>query len=262
LNLAAFKQDINQVLKRAYEAGITKILIPGTDLENSQQAVSIASENDGIYAAVGIHPHEAASWQNSSRSELRALAQQPEVVAIGEIGLDYYRNYSDPQIQREVFEAQLELAIELKLPVIIHNRDAIDDILTILNVWIQDLPGVLKNRAGVLHAYSSDEKSASKALDMGFYIGIAGPITFRNAEALRSLVGTLPLERILTETDAPYLTPDPHRGKRNEPGYVQYVATAIANTCQVDFDQAKEQMAVNASALFQWNHEITNSYVL
>ncbi|MGD2163119.1 MAG: TatD family hydrolase [Anaerolineales bacterium] len=262
LNLAAFEQDRDEVLNRAYEAGITKILIPGIDLETSRQAISIADEHEGIFAAIGFHPHDAVSWKSSSRSELIELAQNPQVVAIGEIGLDYFRNYSDPEIQREVFKEQLDLAIELELPVVIHNREAIRDILPILNEWVKALPEAQRCRAGVMHAFSADEDSASKAIDLGFYIGIAGPITFRNSEALRTLVSRLPLERIVTETDAPYLTPDPHRGKRNEPGYVKYVAAEIAKTHQVDTNLAQKQTAVNASVLFQWNHEITNSHVL
>jgi TatD DNase family protein len=262
LNMAAFDKDRDQVLKRAYAAGINKILIPGINLETSRQATTLAGHNEGIYAAVGIHPHDAASWQPSSRLELEKQAQDARVVAIGEIGLDYYRNYSNPDIQQHVFKEQLALAAELELPVVIHNREAIHDILPILSDWVVELPETLKRRAGVLHAFSADVAAASKAIDLGFYIGIAGPITFQNAESLRKLVAELPIERIVTETDAPYLTPDPHRGKRNEPEYVKFVADAIASIRRVDTGLAHEQTAVNASVLFQWNHEITNSYVL
>lgn len=262
LNMAVFEDDLEAVLQRAQEAGITKILVPGTDLETSRRAVALAGEHPGVYAAVGFHPHDAESWTANSRSDLKKLADQPKVIAIGEIGLDYYRNYSAPEVQRKVFQEQLDLARELGLPVVIHNREAIHDILPILKQWAGDLPETLKGRSGVLHAFSADPEAASKAIGLGFYIGVAGPITFRKAEALRGLVGVLPQDRILTETDAPYMTPDPHRGKRNEPGYVQYVAAAIANTRQVDIDMTREQTAVNARVLFQWNHEITNSYIL
>jgi TatD DNase family protein len=262
LNMAIFEKDFDSVLDRAREAGITKILIPGIDLETSKLAIKLAGQHPGLYAAVGIHPHDAKKWKESSRSDLQELASHPEVVAIGEIGLDYYRNYSEPDLQQKVFREQLDLAGELGLPVIVHNRDAIEDVLSILVEWTSNLTKPLRNHTGVLHAFSSHSDSASKAIDMGFYIGIAGPITFRKAEALRDLVATLPMERILTETDAPYLTPEPHRGKRNEPGYVQFVADAIASTRQVDLDQAREQTAVNASVLFRWNHELTDSHVL
>ena len=262
LNAAAFDEDLESVISRARQAGITKILIPGTDLDSSRRSISLAKQHPDLYAAVGVHPHDAKSWRPSTIAELIELTKEPEVVAVGEIGLDYYRNYSKPEIQREVFRNQLTLAKEAELPIIVHNREAIEDLLPILKEWVQDLPRPLKTRAGVLHAFSASVDAASKAIDMGFYIGIAGPVTFRNAEALRRIVRQIPLERILTETDAPYLTPDPHRGKRNEPGYVQFVATAIANTRQVEVDQAKEQMVVNARVLFRWNHAITNSYIL
>ena len=262
LNMAVFEDDLDAVLQRAHEAGITKILIPGTDFDNSRRAISLASQNPGIYAAVGFHPHDAKNWTANSHSDLEELAGQPQVVAIGEIGLDYHHNYSDPELQRKVFQDQLELARELELPVVIHNREAIHDILPLLEQWSAGLPEPLIGRCGVLHAFSADQEAASKAIDLGFYIGIAGPITFRKSDALRDMVGMLPLERILTETDAPYMTPDPHRGKRNEPSHVQFITAAIANTRQVDVDRARDQTAVNARALFQWNHEITNSYVL
>ncbi|MGD2057781.1 MAG: TatD family hydrolase [Anaerolineales bacterium] len=262
LNLAAFKPDLDAVLERASDAGITKILVPGMDLASSQQAISLANEHPALYAAVGVHPHDAKKWSSSTREQLEKLARDPKVVAIGEIGLDFYRNYSDPEIQRQAFKKQLELASDLQLPVIIHNREAGHDILPILEDWSASLPTPLIGRAGVLHAFSSDGESASKVIEQGFYLGIAGPITFRNAESLRELVGKVPLERLLTETDAPYLTPEPYRGKRNEPGYVRYVATEIASICQVESERVHEQTSANALKLFQWNHETTNSYIL
>ncbi|MDF1499815.1 MAG: TatD family hydrolase [Anaerolineales bacterium] len=262
LNLAAFQNDLEAVLERAHDAGITKILVPGTDFETSQRAVTLAGQHPGVYAAVGFHPHDAQKWDRSNASQLKQLAEHPGVVAIGEIGLDYYRNLSGREVQRRAFEEQLELAIELELPVIVHNRDATTDVLAMINEWVKELPQNLQGRAGVLHAFSADEIAASNAIEMGFYIGIAGPVTFQKAEALRSLVSNLPIKRILTETDAPYLTPDPHRGKRNEPGHVQFVAAAIAETRQVELEQAKGQMAANARILFQWNHELSNSNIL
>lgn len=262
LNMAAFEPDLDAVLNRARDAGITKILIPGIDLGSSQRALALADQHPGLYAAVGVHPHDAEKWDSSTAEQLNALARHPRVVAIGEIGLDYYRNYSDPEVQRRVFQQQLELASELQLPVIIHNREAMHDILPILESWSANLPDSLVGRAGVLHAFSSDGDSASKVIDQGFYIGIAGPITFRNADELRRLVSQVPLERVLTETDSPYLTPEPYRGKRNEPGYVRFVATEIASTCQVESERVLEQISSNAIRLFQWNHEITNSHLL
>jgi TatD DNase family protein len=262
LNLVEFEEDIGLVMERVNAAGITKILVPGTDFETSQSTVTLAQQYPEVYAAVGFHPHNAKKWGRAIQSELKELAQQPKVVAIGEIGLDYYRNISDHESQQNAFKGQLELAIELELPIVVHNREAIDDVMTILNDWVTEIPDTLKDRVGVLHAFSSDENAASKAIDKGFYIGIAGPITYSKANTLRNVVKEIPLERLLIETDAPYLTPDPHRGKRNEPGHVQLVATAIAKIRQVDIDKVKEKTAENARVLFQWNHEASNSNVL
>lgn len=262
LNMAVFEDDLGSVIERANKAGISNFLVPGTNLETSRSAIGLAKKYPGVYAAVGFHPHDANKWNPAGHAELKRLAQQPEVVAVGEIGLDYYRNLSDPIIQRTVFLNQLDLAVDLGVPVVVHNRDATVDLLSILSDWAPGLPTALRDRAGVLHAFSANVEAASNAIEKGFYIGIAGPITFRSADDLRNLVGKLPWERIVTETDAPYLTPDPHRGKRNEPGNVQFVTAAIAKTRQVEFELAKEQTAENARVLFQWNHEISDSHIL
>lgn len=262
LNLGVFEGELEAVLERAAQAGIIKILVPGIDLETSQRSVDLAHRYQGVYAAVGVHPHEAEKWNHSLALELKKLAGDPDVVALGEIGLDYYRNHSGPEEQRRAFRDQLEIALELELPVVIHNREAMEEILAILDEISADIPDSLQGRTGVLHAYSSSAQAASKAIGEGFYIGIAGPITFRNADHLRSTVSELPLDRLLTETDAPYLTPEPHRGKRNEPGNVRYVAEAIAGTREIMIDKVVSQAGANAVALFQWDDETTNSHLL
>jgi TatD DNase family protein len=198
---------------------------------------------------------------DTARQKLARLAALPKVVAIGEIGLDYYRNLSPPKAQQEAFEWQLNLARQMDLPVIIHCREAIDEISKILLKWSVDLPAVLDGQVGVMHSYSYDADRAVELTEAGFYIGISGPVTFRNADDLRQVVKEIPLNRLLTETDAPYLTPHPYRGKRNEPAYVRYVAEELGKLhCQTYANVAQRTFA-NAGALFKWNHEFDDSNI-
>ena len=261
LNLAAFVDDLPLVIERARQAGVRKILVPGLDLVTSRRAVELAERHPEIYAAVGIHPHFAKLWDAETAQALRALAGSPKVVAIGEIGLDYHRNLSSPEQQRAAFQAQLALARSLEFAVVVHTREAIDDALPLLEDWRRELPKDLQARAGVLHAFSSHEAAASQAIQQGFYIGIAGPITFPNAGALRQMASHLPLDRLLIETDAPYLAPVPYRGKRNEPAYVRAAAATLAEIRAIDLETVTRQIADNAQALFRWNHESTDRNV-
>lgn len=256
LNFDAFEVDLEAVLQRAREAGINRILIPGIDLETSRSAVDLASRYEHVYCAVGIHPHHAKDWEDSSYTKLAALASSPHCVAIGETGLDYYRNISSPAAQRNAFQAQLSLAAELGLPVVIHNRDADEEMLPIVVGWAQG-PGTAMasaGRAGVLHAYSADEAMGQKVVQEGFFIGIAGPITYKNAESRRRITAQLPLDRLLLETDAPYLTPAPYRGKRNEPAHVRLIADQLAAVQQATLEATAKQTTANAAELFGWYH--------
>jgi TatD DNase family protein len=262
LTLSAFDQDRQQILTRAKEAGVNLLLVPGLDLSSSRRAVELAQQHPEIFAAVGIHPHNAETWNPTTKHELKELAGYPKVVAIGEIGLDYYRNLSPPELQQVAFQGQLDLALELELPVVIHNRNAVDDLMGFLETWSKKLPPSLENRAGVLHANSADLEMAQKAIETGFYIGVAGPITYHNAEALRRVTAQLPLDRVLLETDAPYLTPHPKRGKRNEPAYLQLVAQQSANLFEVSMNTIAATTTQNAAELFNWNHEYTEKTTL
>jgi TatD DNase family protein len=235
LNLSAYDTDREEVLDRARLAGVERILIPGVDLQSSQIAIELAEKHDEVFAAVGIHPHYVSEWSEALADEIASLAQSPKVVAIGEIGLDYYRNLSSPEEQRIAFEDQLEIASALQYPVLIHNREAIVDILEQLNTWIRNLPPTLSTRAGVLHAFSADLDSATEAIRQGFYIGIAGPITFSKAEALRNIVSQLPSDRLVIETDSPYLTPEPRRGRRNEPAHLEWIAQKVNDIRDDDY---------------------------
>ncbi len=250
-----FDADREAVIARAWEAGLDFILNPGIDLESSRAAVSLANSYAKIFAACGIHPNDSQGWDDKARNELRDLASQPKVVAIGEIGLDYYRDRAPREQQRQVFIEQLSLASELGLPVVIHNRMATEDILAILSDWCSELKSIespLRERPGVLHAFSESLETAQRALALNFYLGIGGPITFENANTLRETISALPLERILIETDAPFLTPQPLRGQRNEPANVRLVAQKIAEIHNLPLESIAQQSLINSKRLFNW----------
>lgn len=262
LNFDRFDTDRPEVLARAQTAGIKWILNPGVDLASSQAAVLLAGANEPVFAAVGVHPNDAQSWQPDALTELNTLARQPKVVAIGEIGLDYYWERTPVPLQREIFEQQLDLAAELGLPVIVHVRDkspqempAMRDTLAILKDWTGQLafrsPGLVQ-RPGVLHSFSGDRNAASEANKLYFCTGITGPVTYKKADMLRDVVTSVPAEFLLVETDAPFLTPHPHRGERNEPALVRFIAEKIAFIRQTNFESIAEITSLNAERLFRW----------
>ena len=262
LTLDQFQTDRMQVLDRAEEAAVEIIVVPGIDLLSSRRAVELAESADGIYAAVGYHPHAADEWNDQSAGELRQLAESDSVVAIGEIGLDYHHEYCPPDLQKEVLKKQLELAAELGLPVILHNRESLGDLLPIITEWRETLPGGLRDRAGVLHAFSGTRSQGEQATKAGFYLGVGGPITFSNAEDRRQVTKGLDLKRLLVETDAPYLSPHPHRGKRNEPANTRLVAERLADLFELDLETVAGITTKNASELFGWSNGIDNSNIL
>ncbi len=262
LVLPQFDQDRVEVLERAWEADVDRILVPGIDLHTSRLAVKLAQQHANIFAAVGIHPHDARTWNSDTAAKIGELARSEGVVAIGEIGLDYYRNISTPDQQKHAFQAQLALAAEIGLPVVIHNRDATQDIIEMLLAWSRDLPAGLRERPGVLHAYSADIDTALLAAESGFYFGVAGPVTFRNADHLREVVSKLPISKVLLETDSPYLTPHPHRGKRNEPANVKIVAECFTGIMDMQESQVTEITWQNAATLFEWNHGNNDHHLL
>jgi TatD DNase family protein len=232
-----------------------RILNPSINLDSCRAAINIATESDLVYAAVGVHPNDALSWREDSIAQLKLLAEHPRVVAIGEIGLDYYRDRAPRELQETIFIEQLSLAAELGLPVVIHNRQATSEVIRILRDWQSELElngSPLAYRPGVLHSFSSDENAARQAITKNFFIGITGPVTFRNADELRNVVSSLPLERLLIETDAPFLTPQPFRGKRNQPAYVKYVAEKIAEVRGESLNEIASRTTKNANKLFNW----------
>lgn len=243
LEMEAFDGDREEVLRRAAEAGLTAIITVGTTLADCEKAVTLARRYPPLYAAVGIHPHEAKGVDGGAWEAMRRLAQRDKVVAVGEIGLDFFYEHSPRAIQIRRFGEQLDLAEELGLPVIIHNRDAHGETLEIL----QARRGRLR---GVLHCFSGDRAMAGRCLDMGFHLSVAGPVTYRNADRLREVARNIPLERLLIETDAPYLAPQPHRGKRNEPAYMVETAECLAGILGMPSEELGRRTTENARRLF------------
>ncbi|MFZ6027844.1 MAG: TatD family hydrolase [Chloroflexota bacterium] len=253
LNFNAFDADRTSVIEHARRVGVERILIPGIDIESSRQAIGLAQSFTEIYAAVGVHPHDAATWDKCTPDDLLALAQHPKAVALGEIGLDYYRHISPRDVQQNVFHIQLELAAKWQRPVIIHCRDAEADVYKILHNWCAGLwaeRSPLARHPGVLHSFSGDKDFAAAVIQLGFFIGITGPVTFKNAQKLQEVVCASPLDRLLIETDAPFLTPAPYRGQRNEPSHVRLVAEKIGSLKGLSVEDVAKATSQNASTLF------------
>ncbi|MCX8043977.1 MAG: TatD family hydrolase [Desulfobacterota bacterium] len=245
LDLSEFNTDRDAVIKRARTEGVVSIVTIGIGLEECRAALQIAQQWPFVYAALGIHPHNAGRWSAQVRDFLEHAARQPKVVALGEIGLDFYRNRSSKEDQRRCFRDQIGLAKSLKLPVIIHDREAHRETLDIVR---EEHAG---EYGGVFHCFSGDAALARKCIDLGFYISIPGTVTFRNASLLHEVVRAVPLEYLLIETDCPFLTPVPFRGKRNEPAYVRYVAEAIAALKQLPLEEVAYATTKNTKRLFR-----------
>lgn len=300
LDFNKFDEDRTSVIQRAIEAGVDRILVPALELESSKAVIHLANSNPNIFAAVGFHPTDLDGWNENSIRDLKFLINdilspstsfransaknlgcnegdssvtakrlpqndRHKVVAIGEIGLDYYwvKEKDKQARQREILKGQLELAREANLPVVIHMREEKDawfgqasvDLLEILTEWHNGLKAQnhpLVKRPGVLHSYNGNLETAQKVMDQNFYIGVTGPVTYKNAEEKRQIIRQLPLERLLVETDAPFLTPVPYRGKRNEPAFVAHIADKIAEIHKTTREQVAKITSENANNLFGW----------
>jgi TatD DNase family protein len=249
LDWHAFDSDRDEVIRRAIDAGVTRMITIGVDVPSSRRSIELAERYTEVFAAVGVHPNDCGDFKADTLNEIRLLARHPKAVAIGEIGLDYYWQKVDHDTQARVFNAQLDLAAELGKPVIIHSRDAAMDVIAILEKRVRhDAP----RHSGVLHSYFDDVSIAQQAFALGFLIGVTGPITFKKSDREREIVRRVPLDRILIETDAPFLTPVPHRGQRNEPAYVRHVAEVVAQTRGLTFEEVARQTTLNAERLFGW----------
>ena len=238
-----FDSDRDELLAALPQRGVGLVLCPGCDLPSSRACVELAERFPHVYAAVGVHPSDCAGWDEAMLAQVRVLAAHPKVKAIGEIGLDYYWKENPPkEFQQNVFRQQLELARELRLPVIVHDREAHGDCLAV----VKEYPDV----TGVFHCYSGSAEMARELVELGWYLGFDGPITYKNARKAPEVLAAVPLERMLVETDSPYLTPEPFRGRRNDSGYVYRVAETIAQAKGITPEEVAEITTANGKKLF------------
>lgn len=239
-----FKEDLDDVLSRAKKESIDYILIPATDISTAKEVIALTEKYDFIYGAVGVHPHDSKDWDKSWTAELKKLAAHEKIKAIGEIGLDYYYDFSPVEKQKQAFRDQIELAIELNMPIVVHTRESDDDIYEIIKAY----KGT-KLKAQ-FHCFSGDKEQSKKLLDLGHYISFTGNITFKKADELREVVKYIPLNRLMIETDSPFLTPVPYRGKRNESSYVKYIAEQIADVKNISLEEVGRATSYNAYKFF------------
>lgn len=243
--LGSGEDDIAATVSRAVARGVAPIITVGIDLTSSKKAIHFAAQYDSVFATVGVHPHNVQELNNSSYDELEKLCKMPKVVAYGEIGLDYVKRYAPKELQREHYARQVELAKEMQLPIVIHDREAHDDILHILNKKAPFPAG------GVMHCFSGDWYLAQKVLNLGFILSIPGVVTFKKAAVMQEVAQKVPLEKLIIETDAPFLAPEPLRGKKNIPEYVLYTAQKIANLRGLSLEELARTTTENARNLFK-----------
>ncbi|MDY3751771.1 MAG: TatD family hydrolase [Christensenella minuta] len=237
-----FDDDREAVLAQLTGHGVGNVVEASSDLENSIHAAALAREHHTVHAAVGLHPHSASEWDGRTEDELRTLLQEPKVVAAGEIGLDYHYDFSPREKQKEVFEKQIRLALDVDVPIVVHSREATADTMEILRKY----PGV----RGEMHCFSGSVETAKELVKMGFYIAFGGALTFKNARKTVEAAQAVPLDRLLVETDCPYMTPVPFRGKRNEPAYVRYVAEKLAEVRGIPTEEIIRITEENAKRFF------------
>ncbi|PRO64385.1 TatD family hydrolase [Alkalicoccus urumqiensis] len=244
LNADQFQDDVDETIARAREAGVRRMVVVGFDTKTINLAMELIEQYSFLYAAVGWHPVDAVDFDEEKAAWIEELAAHPKVVAIGETGLDYHWDKSPADVQKDVFRRQIAIAKKVKLPIIIHDREAHEDIVDILE---EENAGEI---GGIMHCFQGDEAMAARCLDMNFYISFGGPVTFKNAKLPKEVAVTIPDDRLLVETDAPFLAPHPYRGKRNEPAYVTLVAEKLAELRGVSYDELASQTTKNAERLF------------
>jgi TatD DNase family protein len=247
LNAEQFNEDLEEVISRAKEAGVGKMVVVGFDRPTIERAMELVEHYDFLYASVGWHPVDAIDMTDEDLAWIEELSSHPKVVALGEMGLDYHWDKSPKDVQKEVFRKQIHLAKKVKLPIIIHNREATQDIVDILREEGAEEVG------GIMHCFSGSSEIAQECVDMNFYISLGGPVTFKNAKKPKEVAQEIPLERLLIETDCPYLAPHPNRGKRNEPAYVKLVAEQIAELKGISVEEVERITTENANKLFNIN---------
>ena len=245
LNAEQYEEDVEEVIERAREAGVGKMIVVGFDTETIERAMELVERYDFLYAVIGWHPVDAIDCTEENLAWFESLTKHPKVVGIGETGLDYHWDKSPKDVQIELFRKQIRLAKKLNLPIIIHNRDATADVVRILEEEEAHTVG------GIMHCFSGSVEIARQCIEMNFMISLGGPVTFKNAKMPKKVATEIELEHLLVETDAPYLTPHPHRGKRNEPFYVTLVAEEIAKLKEITYEEVAEQTTANALKLFR-----------
>ncbi|OES44051.1 TatD family hydrolase [Domibacillus iocasae] len=245
LNADQFEEDVEVVIKRAQEAGVSRMVVVGFDRPTITRAMELIEKHKELYAAVGWHPVDAIDMKDKDLEWIEELAAHPKVVALGEMGLDYHWDKSPKDVQKDVFRRQIRLAKKVKLPIVIHNREATQDIVDILK---EESAGEV---GGIMHCFSGSAETALECVKMNFYISLGGPVTFKNAKKPKEVAEAVPLDKLLIETDCPYLAPHPYRGKRNEPAYVKLVAEEIAALKDLSYEEVADATMKNANTLFQ-----------
>jgi TatD DNase family protein len=250
LNDEQYDADCEEVIQRAYKGGVAKMLIASYDDSSIREAICISSRKDFLYCSVGIHPHHASQFTKLTQEDIKLQIRlhSNKIVAIGEIGLDFHYLLASAETQKSVFQQQILIAAEYGLPIIVHNRKASDDCMAIISKHFKE--GSLSNPPGVFHHFSGDLHMAIRLIEMGFYLSFAGPVTFKNAKRALEVIPNIPLDRILIETDCPYLTPEPFRGRRNEPLYVRYIAQKIADLLDKPVEMIEDITTQNACRCF------------
>lgn len=244
LNDDQFNEDLHEVITRAKDAGVEYMVVVGFNRETIDRAISLVNQYDFLYACIGWHPVDAIDMKEEDLAWIEEMAGHPKVVALGEMGLDYHWDKSPQDVQKEVFRKQIHLARKLKLPIVIHNREATEDVVQILEEEKASEVG------GIMHCFSGSAEIAQECLKLNFYISLGGPVTFKNAKKPKRVAEEVPLERLLIETDCPYLAPHPYRGKRNEPAYVKLVAEQIAELKGLSYEEVAQKTTENAKRLF------------
>jgi TatD DNase family protein len=226
-----FENDLDEVIAKAKEAGVDKIIVPATDIPTAKQTVELTKKYEMIYGAVGVHPHETKNWNDDLTKEIEELSQNPKIVAIGEIGLDYYYDFSPKEKQIQAFKAQIELALKINKPIVVHNRESDEDIMNIIRSYKES------GLRAQFHCFNGNKEDANELIEMGHIISFTGNITFKKADSLRETLAGIELKNLLLETDSPFMTPVPHRGKRNDPSYVKFVAEKISEVHNLSIDE-------------------------
>lgn len=244
---STYADEVDDVLQRARDAGVSPMVVIGAggSMALCRAALEVAERHEDVYATVGVHPHEASAWSAEMAESLTALCAHPKVVAVGEMGLDYHYDYSPRAVQDAAFRAQIAIARAVDKPIVIHNRESDDDCIRVFE------EERLEEVGGVVHCFTSSWSLAKAALDRGFYIGFTGIVSFKNAEGVRDVLRQTPRDRIVVETDSPYLAPIPHRGRKNEPAYVRHVAEAVARTLDLSLEEVDALTTANAKRLYR-----------